>query len=204
MVTKRKGTKGVVQEIFAAGRWHKVNEAIFKSWAGKRRQNGELYYGPRYYYRTDEVVPNSMLEKHDVDGSCEHTFQAETKPDPHRSRPKQIHPDKAILQRVNFTALEMNIPPDVVRAMLGMAYIMSVTFMEDKMSEQSMDALQRAYIGLFVELKDRLGLTEERLEKIIPFVWSQARDFIKDVAVGHVGLSSREMMEEVLQKAARR
>lgn len=36
-------------EIYNNGRWVKVSQNIFRSWAGKRRKNGKLYSGKVFY-----------------------------------------------------------------------------------------------------------------------------------------------------------
>lgn len=42
-------------EILVHGSWLRVGPYVFRSWAGKRRRNGEDYVGPVYLLGTDRV-----------------------------------------------------------------------------------------------------------------------------------------------------
>ena len=44
-------------EIQVNGSWVKVNDWIFRSWGGPRRQDGVAVTGPVYYLGSDKVAP---------------------------------------------------------------------------------------------------------------------------------------------------
>lgn len=44
-------------EIKLHGSWLKVNDWIFRSWQGERRQDGVPFQGPVFYLGSDKVAP---------------------------------------------------------------------------------------------------------------------------------------------------
>jgi hypothetical protein len=45
-------------EVFNNGGWARVTEREFRSWNGERRVQGNPYFGPIYYYSTNEIAEN--------------------------------------------------------------------------------------------------------------------------------------------------
>jgi len=46
----------VCYEVYVRNEWIEVTREIFRSWDGRRKRNGKLYYGPVYLLGTKQVA----------------------------------------------------------------------------------------------------------------------------------------------------